>query len=206
MLFKKVLFPLLLFFFSPFPSFSYEVLTEWKLDREEEGIRIYYRLVKINEKLTTRQMKISFQIKAEASQVLYKFKDIHQFSQWTVGAKSCKLLRQFDDNWVVYSRLDIPWPFEQKDQITEYQLVQSPQLITLKLTARPKYLPPYQGITRMDKYKGKWLFKPTSNGYTEVEFHSLSYKKASSLPKVVRDPIIQNAFIDAISKLRNMFS
>jgi hypothetical protein len=186
-----------------FPSYSFEVLSNWKLAKQSDDISISYRFIEVNGMLKTRQMQISFQVESKPEQIIRMFKSADQLSAWAAGTKKCKILQAGSSSWTTYSLYNIPWPFKQKDLITEYKLIKSDSIFTLLLKGKPNQLPYYKNISRIKQYEGSWLFIPLENGKTRVEFYSISFTKPV-VPRMFQDPIIQDVFIDSINNLKTL--
>lgn len=201
----RLITPLLCLFITVVPIQGQKVLSSWKLSKQSDDIKISYRNLKIGDTLKTRQMKISFSIKATPQQLVSVFKDAEKFSAWSARIKACEIYEDDKNNWVNYSLYNIPWPFEQKDLVTEYTMQESSTATTLYLNGDPTRLPNKKGIVRMDHYEGKWVFRPKANGITEVEFYSISFSRPS-LPRFIQDPVIQGVLIDSINKLKTLIA
>jgi len=191
---------LIIFVILYYPAHSYEVLTTWKLAKQSEDIQISYRSVEIGDTLITRQMRITFLIEAAPEEIIELFRDADKLSAWSPEIKKCEILQDDHHRWVTYSLFDIPWPLNQKDQITEYQMVKSDSAVKLFLTGKPDLLPHYPNISRMNNM-GLWVFKPLGHKETHVEFYVI-YLSNPVVPRFIKDPIIQNSFVDSINKLK----
>ena len=185
-------------------GFSHEVLTTWKLAEQSEDISISYRFVKIGDTLKTRQMHISFYVEANPEQMVEMFKNPNKLSAWSPGIKKCELVQEDSSSWITYNLFDIPWPFEKRDLITEYQVVKSETTVTLFLTGKPNLLPHNPDITRINN-EGYWIFKPLENGKVLVEFYTI-YLSKPVIPRFIKDPIIQKNFVNSINKLRALLA
>jgi hypothetical protein len=184
---------------------SHEVLTNWKTAKKANGIELSYRKIKVGDTLTTRQMQISFYLESGPEQIINLFKDAENLSKWSAGIKKCEILQKEENTWTTYSLYDIPWPFEQKDLITEYKMINVGDKFSLYLTSKPKKLPYYQHISRIEKYEGYWKFTPLANGKTKVQFYSVAFSKPI-VPRFIQDPIIQSVLINSISKLKTLLA
>lgn len=188
-----------------YSAISQEVLSNWKLDRESEDIRISYRHLLVGDTLETRQMRITFYIEAMPDKLIPMFYDADLLSEWSAGTKECKVLQYDTNTWSIYNLFDIPWPFKQKDLITEYRMIRSDSKVNLYMSGKPKLLPRFEGISRIEKYEGKWEFAPMGQGKTKVELTTISFTKPS-MPRFIQDPILQNVFIDSINMLKELIA
>ncbi len=189
-----------------YSTFSQEILSNWKLTRESDDIKISYRFIKVADTLKTREMCLSFFVKATPNKIVPMFKEADNLTAWSVGIKKCKVLRDNNSTWLTYTKYNFPWPFKQEDLITEYSMAKSNSIVTLSYkSGTPNQLPYYESISITQKYEGKWLFIPLENGTTKVEFHSIALYK-SSIPKFIQDPIVQDILIESIHNLKTLLS
>lgn len=186
-----------------FSANSQKVLSPWKLSKQSENIKISYRNLEVGDTLKTRQMRISFLVEASPDELISMFQDADRFSSWSARIKDCEILHDDEDAWVNYSLYNIPWPFEQKDIVTAYQIVKSLNNTTLFIKGEPNRLPYKKGISRIGKYEGRWVFTPIENGQTKVDFYSISFTRPV-LPRFVQDPIVQGILLDSIKRLKNL--
>lgn len=184
-------------------AISQKILSSWKLAKQSNDINISYRLLEIGDTLETRQMGIWFTTNATPDELIKMFNDVNNFSEWSAGVKKCKIVHHTTNSWLTYNLYDIPWPFEQKDLVTEYKLERFNNSTILYMSSKPNSIPKYAGVSRLQNYQGKWIFTPTNEGLTKVSFYSISFSKRV-LPKFVQDPVIQNVFIDSIQKLKTL--
>ncbi|MDA3905422.1 MAG: hypothetical protein PF484_05030 [Bacteroidales bacterium] len=198
---SKTILAVTLFLFVHNLANSHEILSDWKLAKKSGDIELSYRRIEVGDTLTTRQMQISFFVDSEPKKIIKMFKDADKLTTWSAGIKKCEILQNEEARWTTYSLYNIPWPFEQKDLITEYQMVESSPTITLFMNAKPNQLPYYEDISRVEKYEGYWTFVPLENGKTRVEFYTVAFTKPK-VPRFIQDPIIQSVLIDSINKLK----
>ncbi|MFC2100284.1 START domain-containing protein [Bacteroidota bacterium] len=179
---------------------------KWKQVKNSDNIIIYERLIKVENSRKVRQLKASMTVKAEISEVLSVIKDDKKAKKWQSGVKSFHHLKCIDkENWYSYSLYAIPWPLNNQDIVTKYQVIHSPKsnTIKIKMTGVPDYIPVKKGISRISHYCGRWVLTPIHNGSCKVDYYVYS-KQKSSFPKWVVDPIVRNNLWGTFDNLRNM--
>lgn len=192
-----------LFIFCQQAGASQTILSDWKLAKQLDGIKISYRFLNIGDTLETREMGIWFSINASPDEILTMFNNANNLSKWSAGIKECNIIEKNPNSWTTYNLYDIPWPFEQKDLVIEYSLKKSNNNTILNIRSKPKKVAEQPGITRIEDYEGKWIFTPATNGLTKVSFYSISFSKRV-LPRFIQDPVIQNIFIESIQTLKSL--
>lgn len=185
------------------PGISHEILTDWKVAKQSGEVQVSYRFIMVGDTLKTREMRVSFSVEAEPDSIVTMFNDASKFYAWSAGIEKCDIIQVDSSSWVMYNLYDVPWPFKQRDLITEYRLVHSDSKTTLIMTGKPNLLPEYEDVMRMKLYEGYWSFEPLKNGLTHVEFHTISFTDPI-LPRFLQDPVLQNTFIKSINRLRDL--
>jgi len=187
-----------------FSTSGQNVLSDWKLAKQSDDMKISYRDVKIGDTLETREICLSFFVDASPEKIIPMFKEADKLSYWSAGTKNCEVLRDNNSTWLVLSKFDFPWPFNHEDLITEYKMTKAnPQTILSYESWTPDQLPCYENIVTTKKYMGEWLFIPQEEGTTKVEFHSIALFK-SKIPHFIQDPIVQKILIQSIHDLKSL--
>jgi len=186
-----------------FPGISHEILRDWKVANQSGDFQVSYRYIMVGDTLKTREMRVSFSVQAEPDSIIKLFNDANNFYKWSAGIEECEIIQSDSAPWVMYNLYDVPWPFKQRDLITEYKLVNSDTKTTLVMTGKPDLLPEYEDVIRMKLYEGYWSFEPLQNGLTHVEFHTISFTDPI-IPRFLQDPVLQKTFIRSMNKLRSL--
>jgi len=184
-------------------GFSHEVLTKWKVAKRSDDIQVSYRYIMVGDTLKTREMRVSFSVDAKPDSIIKMFNNSEKFAAWSAGVEECKILKVDSSSWIMYNLYDAPWPFKQRDLITEYRVEKSDSITKLIMTGKPEQLPQYEDIMRMKLYEGYWSFQPLQNGLTHVEFHTISFT-GPLIPRFLQDPVLQRTFINSMNKLKGM--
>jgi len=184
--------------------YGQEILTNWKLEKQSEDIKISYRKVLVGDTFKTRQIKMTFMVSSDSKSVIALFKDSEKLTTWTAGAEKCRVLNdEAENSWIIYTLYDIPWPFEQRDLVTKCHLKENDSVTIIHLTSVPQQIPYYQGVSREEKFEGQWKFTELNNGNTEVEFTSISFTK-SAVPRFIQDPFVQGILIESANELKSL--
>lgn len=186
-------------------AIAHQVISGWKLSKESDQIEISYRYLNISDTLKTREMRISFYVDASPNSLIPMFKDAGKMKAWSARTKSCEIIQSDSNTWTTYSLLSIPWPFQKKDLVTEYHLINADSSIKILMKGIPDHVPYFEDISRIEKYEGEWSFIPLKNGKTKVELTTIYFSK-SNIPKYIKDPIIQSVFIDSINNLKELLA
>ena len=184
---------------------AHQVISGWELSKESDQIEISYRNLNIGDTLETREMKISFYVDASPSNLIPMFKNAEYMKTWSARTNSCEIIQSDSNTWTTYSLLNIPWPFQKKDLITEYHLIESESSVTISMKGKPDHAPYFKDISRIERYEGEWSFISHKNGKTKVELTTIYFDK-SNIPRYIKDPIVQRVFIDSIDNLKELLA
>jgi hypothetical protein len=180
------------------------ILSDWEMAKESVDNKIYYRNIYVGDSLETRQMRINFKIKSTKRHILELFRRTENLSEWTKGSKVCKILENNESNWLTYTLYNIPWPFNNKDLVSRYQLVENDSHdFSILINAEPSVYPVKEKIERVKNYKGEWCFTLLDDGTYDVEFLSVIFTEPV-VPRFLQDPVVQSVLIDSIDKFKKM--
>jgi hypothetical protein len=179
----------------------YSVLSSWETKKQSKDILLQYRWINYYDTLKIRQTRIILFIEAGIPDILGYFTQAKTFSLWAAGVKQCAIDSLNPEEWVTYTNLDIPWPFEQKDMVARYKIINYSDEVILSITSSPDHLPRRIGVSRIETYYGQWIFKRGEDQKTYVEFYTIALDKPI-MPRFVQDPVIQQVLLDSVYKLK----
>lgn len=155
--------------------------SNWKLSKEKNGISIYTRSI---EDSKFKEYKANSIIDATPEELVDVLLDVESYVEWMAYIKEVRLLEKEGDNkFYVYAEVKIPWPFENRDEISLSEVIRYPDsgIIEIAITLVHDYLPENKGIVRMPSGNGQWIFTPLGNGKTEV-YHRFSGDPGGKIP------------------------
>jgi uncharacterized membrane protein len=148
--------------------------TEWQLAKEKDGIEVYTRN---DEDSKFKEFKALATIDAPVEKLLAIMKDIDAYTNWMPDLKSVEEIgNNSQDKIITYSVIEIPWPFEDRDIITEYIFSKDSETNTVRIDIQNinGTVPEKDGIIRMKNAKGFWIFIPLGNNKTAVHYQFLA--------------------------------
>jgi len=142
----------------------------WKLKKIKDGITIYTRMAK-GSKSKFKEYKAETLVQASTDRVLEVLTNTDRYSKWMAGIKETRLLKKENDStFYIYARLSVPWPFNDRDEISKSVIykdsIHRGYFMTIKLISG--YLPKIKGVVRMTDGNGYWLLEPKPGGKTRV--------------------------------------
>ena len=153
----------------------------WKLSKEKNGIQVFTRTI---EGTKFKEYKTICEVDATPEELLDILVDVDSYTEWMAHVKLAEILKlEGDSNFYVYSEVAIPWPFDNRDEVTlsAIKRTEDSAEITIEITIITDYLPEKKGIVRMPSGSGQWVFTPLENGKTKV-YHRFGGDPGGKIP------------------------
>lgn len=160
-------------FFSSVGENELKILSNWKLQKKYEGIKVETRWVYYRNKIKVRQMKVSFESKSNSKDFIKNLSNEKSLLNWGIRTKKCQVIPISEEEWITYTLYDIPYPFSNQDLITKYKLINSLDTILISVNSVPQYLKKIKGINRQQHYYGEWKIIEQKTGNLKIEFSSI---------------------------------
>lgn len=183
---------------------------EWVYKNEKDGVKVYYRKTS-----DVYEIKLVTSLKSPLSGIIHLFEEVENYPKWGYKIAEARTLHRISDTEMYYySKLDFPWPINDRDIIMHTRLEQDPKTRTIKSTstAVPNYLPVEKNIVRIAKATTQWTLIPGAGGWLYVEYYIYSNpggnipdwlvnmaidlgprETIKSIRKILLDPKYQNA-------------
>ena len=141
---------------------------DWVFKNEKSGVKVYYRQTS-----DIYELKLITSIKSSLSGLVTLLNDVEEYPNWGYKVAESKLLERPSDNELVYySKLDFPWPLDDRDIIMHNHTTQDPisGKIVATSVAVPTYIPENKGVIRIQNAQTKWTIVPSKGGWLYVEY------------------------------------
>lgn len=193
---------LLITIFNLFCFFAASAQTSdgWVLKNEKSGIKVYYRKT-----ADVYELKLITSIKSSLSGLVTLLSEVDNYPKWGYKVSESRLLSQISPlESVYYSKLDFPWPLEDRDIIMHNKMVQDPasKKITATSVATPRYLPENDGVVRIENARTTWTIVPGTGGWLYVEYYIYS-DPGGNLPDWLVNMAIDVGPRETINNIRN---
>ena len=155
--------------------------TDWKLNTDKEGIKIYTSIVAASK---VKAVKVTCNVQATLSQFVTVLLDVKAAPEWVYHTKSAVLVKQVSPSELYYySEVNLPWPIQNRDFVAHLTVTQHPvtKVVTVDGPAAGGMVPVKDGIVRIENSTGKWVLTPMANGYVAVVY-TLHVDPGGSLP------------------------
>ncbi len=175
---------------------------DWKQAKQKNGITISYRKLELFDTIKTRELLLEFTVSGTMDSILSQIKQPDNLSSWNDGIKSAKVLKDNGPNWILHTVYKIPFPFSQQDLVASYSIEERKDTIIISSKSLPDYIKPIKGITREGYNLSQWLLISKNNGLFEIKFSAISITN-SSIPRWIKDPLIQRMLVRSFTKFKN---
>ena len=175
---------------------------KWKQANQKDGITISYRNLELFDTIETRELLLEFTVSGTIDSILSQIKQPGKLKSWNEGIRTATMLRDNDDNWMLHTVYKIPWPFSQQDIVARYSIEHKKDTILISSKSVPDFIKPKEGITREGYNLSQWLIIPKNNGFFEIRFSAISLTN-SSIPRWIKDPLIQRMLTKSFTKFKN---
>jgi uncharacterized membrane protein len=151
---------LIIFFVIPF-SDTYAGENGWQLRKNEDGIKVY---TKEKEDTHIYMYKVVTKISAKVEAVYRQVVDFRENLKYMKSVDSIRFLEhQKDSLYINYMRLKMPWPFKNREMVTEMLVTKDQSGFYIESNDLPEYLPKNPDNVRIEDFNEKWTIKEGLN-------------------------------------------
>ncbi len=180
---------------------SVSAQTDWALNTEKEGIKVYTSLVP-NSKV--KAVKVECELNANPTQLVAVLLNVNTCTEWVYHTKSCTLVKQVSPSELYYySEISLPWPAENRDFVAHLTVTQNPETkeVIVDGPAVPGFVPEKSGIVRISHSKGKWIITPTGKNQIKVVY-TLHVEPGGNIPAWMVNMFAAEGPIQIFKKLK----
>lgn len=144
----------------------------WTLKNDKDGVKVYYKKTS-----DVYEIKLVTSIKTSLSGIIQLFSEVETYPKWGYKVVDAKMLKKVSDTEMYYhSKLDFPWPMDDRDVVMHTKLEQNPttKAVTATSKAAPDYIPAEKNYLRMRNSTTKWTLIPGAGGWLYIEYYIYS--------------------------------
>ena len=145
---------------------------DWVLKNEKSGVKVYYRKTS-----DVYEIKLITSIKSNLSGLITLLGEVESYPKWGYKVAEAKQLSKTSaTESIYYSKLDFPWPLDDRDIVMRNNIVQDPTSgkIIATSVAAPTYIAENFGVVRIQNAKTTWTIVPGTGGWLYVEYYIYS--------------------------------
>lgn len=176
-------------------------LTEWKLEKTGNDIKVYTRK---SEGSNIKEFKAVTTVTANMELLEKLIENVSDYPNWQTNIATAKTLKQVNKTeQYIYYTTDIPWPITDRDiVIYSEKTVSADGIITYNLVSKPDYLEKKDDFLRIKNAKGSWQFTPQGNNKIEVIYQFYG-DPAGSIPGWIINMFIVDGPYTTLTNLKN---
>lgn len=175
----------------------------WTLKNDKEGIKVYYKKTS-----DIHEVKLVTSIQTSLSGIIQLFSEVENYPKWGYKVTSSKLLKKVNDKEMYYqSKLDFPWPMDDRDVVMHTKLVQDEKTkaIYSTSTSAPAFIPAEKDYLRIVTSNTKWTLIPGPGGWVYVEYYIYS-NPGGSIPEWLVNMAIDVGPRETVKNLKTMLN
>lgn len=180
--------------------FTSQAQNDWVFKNEKEGVKVYYRKTS-----DVYELKLVTSLKVPLTGLVLLLSEVDNYPKWGYKVSESRELKRVSDvETYYYSKLDFPWPLDDRDIIVRSTMEQDPltRKVVATSIAQPDYLPGNKGVVRMRNARTTWTLIPGVGGWTYVEYHIYS-DPGGSLPDWLVNMALDVGPRETIKSIRN---
>jgi len=163
---------------------------EWRLASDAGGTRVEVRSVEGKSFPEFRGTRL---IAASVDDIAIWIRDPETYTRWMQDCVEARALPRLGGRGAAYQRLDLPWPFQDRDTafvFREERQADGVLLFRFEAAEHPD-LPEREGIVRMPALRGHFRLEPRA-GATRVEYQALA-DPGIALPEWLAERLSQSS-------------
>jgi len=190
----------ILCFLTLFPA-SGLLAQSWNLVKENDGIKVYTRLESSSVRKSFKG-EVTFQ--APFEKVCSLLGTDKNNNWWDKAITDIKVLGYEKNKYVQYYMIyTTPWPFTNRDIVTETRITTDTLSGVRIYTARPlsNKVPEKSNLVRIKEYKQTWTVQPMKKGFVHVTFEG-SVNPGGNIPSWLYNMVITETPMKMLHSLR----
>jgi hypothetical protein len=172
---------------------------QWRLAREEGGVRVYLAEVPGSRYQAYRGVVV---LRTDMPTLLALQEDVAASCAWIYACSEQRLLGSEGALSWIYSRYVAPWPVTPRDSVLQVATeIGADGSVTRRLTAAPTRLPEQRGHVRVRKLEGIWRLRPLGEGRVEVVYQAHT-EPGGSVPSWLANSFVVDAPLQTLKALK----
>lgn len=164
----------------------------WKVAKEKNGVKIETRFI---EGWSIKEYRATVYIKTTLEKAVEAYRDpVKRKSFMARSIEVSNLKENSKTDIITYNLGNAPWPVADRDNITHSIFIKSGNQVKVTMKSLPKFIPEKDGIVRVPRSKGYWLFVDQGNGKIKVVQQSVADLGGSVPDWLVNSTIVEGPY------------
>lgn len=189
-----------------FSSNSYSTSDEynWRLEKNENGIKVYSRPMK---GFDFREVRVVNKVKSTLAAIVAVIFDTKNYPKWVYGCSGTSTLKTLNDQEIYnYQVTDLPWPLSDRDVVSHFKVSQDPStfVVTFSKTGMSDYIPDKEGMVRVQHFQSITVLTPLPGDSVQIELE-MHLDASGNIPDwVVNDNMVAAPYNSTMSMLKRI--
>lgn len=164
----------------------------WKVAKEKNGVKIETRFI---DGWSIKEYRATVYIKTTLDKAVEAYRDpIKRKSFMARSIEVSNLKENSKTDIITYNLGNAPWPVADRDNITHSIFKKTGNQVRVSMKSLPNYIPEKDGIVRVPRSKGYWLFIDQGNGIVKVVQQSVADLGGSVPDWLVNSTIVEGPY------------
>ncbi|MBV7415103.1 START domain-containing protein [Aeromonas sp. sif2433] len=174
----------------------------WQRQQSEVGVMLWTQPRPPSPFLALR---LEMRVMADPAALLAVLRNTARHREWLPQSREVRLLaRSGPDDDLVYTRLESPWPVQDRELITRSHLSRRADCgLELKVWAEPDALAARPGLVRIRASAGRWEALPQQDGSTLIRLETYT-NPGDNLPGWLVNPMAVKAALASFQAIRRL--
>ena len=199
--FRRVLTSLHILMVISLPAFSQT--GEWKLQKDENGIKIYTRHA---DGFAIDELKTESIVKAPMAAVVGVIMDADHYQDWIYACAESRVLQKISDTeQYQYQINDLPYPLSDRDIAIHLRVWKDSvsNMIKTSSVGEPAYIPAKPGLVRVPVFLAQYEIAQLADGKVKITYQ-LKFDPGGSIPDWVVNWFLVKAPFESNVKMREV--
>lgn len=183
--------------------FSYSQSAQWKLAKDQNGIKVYTRHL---EGYAIDELRTELTVKAPLNAIVAVITDADNYSDWIYACSASRILQKISETeQYQYQVNDLPYPFSDRDVAIHFKIWQdaATRKVFTSSVAEPTFIPVVDGLVRLPVFIGGYELTPNADGTVHIAYQ-LRLDPGGSIPDWMANLFIVKGPYESTMKLREM--
>ena len=171
------------------------------MKKDKNNIKVFTRKTK---NFKVDEIKVECEYDGRISQLVAVLLDVNKHYEWVYKATKSQLLQKNSNtDLFIYTEIQAPWPFQNRDLIAHLKLTQnsSNKIISVEANGVNDFIPDKKHIVRVRYSRANWIITPLTNKKFKIEYR-VQIDPGDGVPAWILNLFIANGPYDTFLKLR----
>lgn len=175
---------------------------EWELVKDKNDIKIYTRNTEGSKYKTYKGVAI---LNMDIREIYETLIDVENYDRWVYECTESRLLSKKEhQEYIYYSVIHMPWPFDDRDMITRMAVSDKNDTIRLATKLDPGYMEPVDGMVRISAYDEVTTLIRMGEGSVKMVMEGY-FEPGGSLPAWLYNMFLSEGPYESIMSLKELY-